>query len=84
MPRPRIIVAHSLAPSTSDQDQFVPLLNTIEDKASADAGYCSEANLQALAARDISGYIATGRAKHSSDVKTFLPDCLRWASLAPW
>lgn len=72
----QIIVAHSLTPSTSDQDQFVPLLDTIEDnldrkprEASADAGYCSEANLQALAARDISGYIATGRAKHPSDVK---------------
>jgi transposase len=72
----QIIVAHGLTPSMSDQDQFVPLLDTIEDnldrkprEASADAGYCSEANLQALAARDISGYIATGRAKHPSDVK---------------
>ena len=72
----QIIVAHSLTPSTSDQDQFVPLLDTTEDnldrkprEASADAGYCSEANLAALAARDIRGYIATGRAKHPSDVK---------------
>jgi transposase len=72
----QIIVAHGLTPSMSDQDQFVPLLDTTEDnldrkprEASADAGYCSEANLQALAARDISGYIATGRAKHPSDVK---------------
>jgi transposase len=72
----QIIVAHGLTPSMSDQDQFVPLLDTIEDnldrkprEASADAGYCSEANLQALAARDIRGYIATGRAKHPSDVK---------------
>ena len=72
----QIIVAHGLTPSMSDQDQFVPLLDTTEDnldrkprEASADAGYCSEANLAALAARDIRGYIATGRAKHPSDVK---------------
>lgn len=67
----QIIVAHGLTPSMSDQDQLVPLVDTIEDhlgrrpkQASADAGYCSEANLAALAARDISGYVATGRAKH--------------------
>ena len=72
----QIIVAHGLTPSTSDQDQLVPLLDTIEDhlgrkpkEASADAGYCSEANLAAVAARDISGYIATGRAKRPADVK---------------
>jgi transposase len=72
----QIIVAHGLTPSTSDQDQLVPLLDTIEDhlgrkpkQASADAGYCSEANLAAVAARDISGYIATGRAKRPADVK---------------
>ena len=33
-------------------------------EASADAGYCSEANLKALRKRRISGYVAIGRAKH--------------------
>ena len=33
-------------------------------QASADSGYLSEANLAALAVREIDGYIATGRAKH--------------------
>lgn len=72
----QIIVAHGLTPSTSDQDQLVPLVDSIEDnlgrkpnEASADAGYCSEANLAALADRDISAYIATGRAKHPGEVK---------------
>jgi transposase len=72
----QIIVAHGLTHSMSDQDQLVPLLDAIEDnlgrkpkEASADAGYLSEANLQALAARSISGYIATGRAKHPGEVK---------------
>ena len=30
---------------------------------SADAGYCSEANLEALESRSIDGYVATGRAR---------------------
>ena len=52
----QIIVAHSLTQSMSDQDQLVPLIDGIKDnlgrkpkEASADAGYCSEANLAALA-----------------------------------
>lgn len=72
----QIIVAHSLTPSTSDQDQLVPLVDQIEQnlgrkpkEASADAGYCSEANLAALADREIAAYVATGRAKHPADVK---------------
>lgn len=72
----QIIVAHGLTPNTSDQDQLVPLVESIEDnlgrrpkEASADAGYCSEANLAALADRQISAYIAIGRAKHPGQVK---------------
>ena len=58
----------------SDQDQLVPLVDAIKDnlgrnpkEASADAGYCSEANLAALAERDVSAYLAIGRAKHPAD-----------------
>lgn len=72
----QIIVAHGLTHGMSDQDQLVPLVDGIEEnlgrkpkQASADAGYCSEANLEALADRDISAYLATGRAKHPADVK---------------
>ena len=60
----------------SDQDQLVPLIDGIKDnlgrkpkEASADAGYCSEANLAALAERKVAAYLATGRAKHAADVK---------------
>jgi transposase len=70
----QIIVAHNLTHSTSDQDQLVPLIDGIEAnlgrlprEASADAGYCSEANLAALAARDVRPYIATGRAKRPAE-----------------
>jgi transposase len=72
----QIIVAHGLTESMSDQHQLVPLMDGIKDalgrkpkEASADAGYCSEANLAALAEREVSAYIATGRAKHAAQAK---------------
>ena len=72
----QIIVEHGLTPSTSDQDQLVALVDGIEKnlgrkpaEASADAGYCSEANLAAFDARGIKAYVATGRAKHPADAK---------------
>jgi transposase/CRP-like cAMP-binding protein len=72
----QVIVAHALTQSASDQDQITVLIDGIQAnlgarprEASADAGYCSEANLQALADRNIAGYIATGRAKHAADDK---------------
>ena len=61
----QIIVAHELTPSMSDQGQLTPLADGVEHnlgrrpkEVSADAGYCSEANLQALADRGVSAYIA--------------------------
>jgi|SRR5579883_229725 transposase len=72
----QIIVAHGLTASMSDHDQLVELLDGIEanlgakpKEASADSGYLSEPNLQAMAARDISAYVAVGRAKHPADGK---------------
>jgi transposase len=72
----QIIVAHGLTAGMSDQDQLVPLVDQIEatlgrkpKETSADAGYLSEANLQALADREIGAYIATGRAKHPDKAK---------------
>src|SRR5204863_7235283 len=53
-----------------DCAQLVPMTDAIEtnlgrkpDQLSADAGYCSEANLEALENRNIDGYVATGRAR---------------------
>ena len=72
----QIIVAHGLTNGQSDQAQLVPRLDDIKahlgrlpKQASADAGYCSEANLGALAARHIEGYVAVARAKHAADAK---------------
>jgi|SRR5215467_5168258 len=72
----QIIVAHGLTESMSDHGQLVGLIDRIgadlgakPKEASADAGYCSEANLEALADREISAYLATGRAKHPAEAK---------------
>jgi len=73
----QIIVAQTLTNSSSDQAQLTPLLNGIKanldrnpDEVSADAGYCSDANLRTLKRRRIDGYIATGRQKHGTKSAT--------------
>jgi transposase len=73
----QIIVAHALGNNGSDQAQFAPLLDAIKanlgnnpDEVSADAGYCSAANLRTLSRRRINGYIATGRQKHGAGSAT--------------
>ncbi len=67
----QVIVAQGLTENAADSGQLVPLVDAIKAKTgrkprevSADVGYCSEANLAALEARRIRGYIATGRQKH--------------------
>ena len=56
--------------SPVDCAQLVPMSDAIEtnlgrkpEQLSADAGYCSEANLEALESRSIDSYVATGRAR---------------------
>jgi transposase len=66
----QIIVAHEVTQSPVDCAQLVPMTDAIETnlgrkpaQLSADAGYCSEANLEALENRNIDAYVATGRAR---------------------
>src|SRR6187399_450930 len=73
----QIIVAQTLTSSSSDQAQLAPLLDGIRanlgtnpDEVSADAGYCSAANLRTIKRRRIEGYIATGRQKHGTTSAT--------------
>jgi Transposase DDE domain/Transposase domain (DUF772) len=73
----QIIVAHGLTNDGSDQAQLTPLLDAIQThsgrepkEVSADAGYCSEANLAALAARGVRGYVASGRQRHGQAAAT--------------
>ncbi|HZC98358.1 MAG TPA: transposase, partial [Bradyrhizobium sp.] len=70
----QIIVAHGLTQSMSDCPQLVPLVDAVRAnlgrkprEISADAGYCSEDNLLALATRKIHAFVATGRAKHPAE-----------------
>ena len=67
----QVIVAQGLTNNAADAGQLIGLIDAIEAhlgkkprEVSADVGYCSEANLAALEARRIRGYIATGRQKH--------------------
>jgi transposase len=73
----QVIVAHGLSDVGNDQQQFSPMLDAIEantgdlpDELSADAGYCSEANLERLEQKQVSGYVATGRQKHGEAAAT--------------
>ena len=67
----QIIVAHELTQCGNGvRASLVPLIKAVNNlgrkpaQASADSGYCSEANLEALEAHGIDGYVAPGRAKH--------------------
>jgi len=73
----QIIVAQRLQSSPGDAGGLLPLVDDVERslgakprEVSADAGFCSEANLQALHDRDIRPYIAVGRARHDSGTPT--------------
>lgn len=73
----QVIVACTLNNEQSDQEQLEPLVDQIEEnlgqrpcEVSADAGYCSESNLEALETRGIRGYVATGRQKHGTTSAT--------------
>jgi transposase len=68
----QIIVAQHVTQSAADAGELVPLidavganLGTMPKQASADSGYCSEANLEAMEKRNVDAYVATGRAKHA-------------------
>jgi transposase len=66
----QIIVAQDVTQSAVDSGQLAPMTDAVEtnlgrkpEQLSADAGYCSEANIEALETRGIEGYVATGRAR---------------------
>jgi len=68
----QIIVAANLNNMAADAPQLVPMVNLVHKnlgrhprEISADAGYCSETNLEALAARPVEAFIATGKMHRS-------------------
>jgi transposase len=73
----QIIVAQHVTPAAPDVQQLVPVVTALTtalrrkpEQVLADAGYWSESNVQALAAKGIEPFIATGRRKHSAPAPT--------------
>jgi hypothetical protein len=67
----QVIVGQDVSERQNDHDDLLPVLDEVAEdlgcypsEASADANYCSEANLAGLEARGIRGYVATGRREH--------------------
>ena len=67
----QIIVAHGLSNCSVDSGQLEPMVKAIRVNTgrnpaqfSADAGYCSDANLAALDNQKINAFVATGRQRH--------------------
>jgi len=73
----QVVVACCVTSKQNDHGELVPLVDVIKGQTgtyptelSADAGYCSEANLEALEDRGVNAYIATGRQKHGQSSAT--------------
>lgn len=67
----QLIVGHAVTQETNDKKQLMPMITTIEQQSGdtpsqllADAGYCSDVNLAAIADTDIDAYISTRKQKH--------------------
>jgi transposase len=67
----QLIVGHAVTQETNDKKQLLPMITAIEQQSGdtptqllADAGYCSDENLAALANTTIDAYISTRKQKH--------------------
>jgi hypothetical protein len=67
----QFIVGQAVTQETNDKKQLVPMIATITQQSGstpsvllADAGYCSDENLAAIAATEIDAYISTRKQKH--------------------
>ncbi len=67
----QLIVGQAVTQDTNDKKQLLPMIRTIVQQSGAlpthllaDAGYCSDENLAAIAATPIDAYISTRKQKH--------------------
>jgi transposase len=67
----QLIVGQAVTQETNDKKQLMPMITTIEQQSGdtpsqllADAGYCSDVNLTAIADTTIDAYISTRKQKH--------------------
>lgn len=67
----QLIIGQAVTQDTNDKQQLMPMITTIEEQSGitptqllADAGYCSDANIAAIADTPIDAYISTRKQKH--------------------
>ena len=67
----QLIVGQAVTQETNDKQQLIPMITIIEEQSGdtptqllADAGYCSDANLTAIADTTIDAYISTRKQTH--------------------
>jgi len=67
----QLIVGHAVTQETNDKKQLLPMITLIAQQTGdtpsqvlADAGYCSDANITAIADTPIDAYISTRKQKH--------------------
>jgi len=67
----QLIIGQTVSQETNDKRQLLPMITIIEEQSGvtpthllADAGYCSDENLAAIAATPIDAYISTRKQKH--------------------
>jgi transposase len=67
----QLIIGQAVTQETNDKKQLMPMITTIEAQSGdtptqllADAGYCSDANLAAIADTPIDAYVSTRKQKH--------------------
>jgi transposase len=76
----QLIVGQTVTQAANDKQQLVPVVKAIEQQSGqkahevlADAGYCSEKNLQNLERRKIEGFIATAKQTHGARAEPCKP-----------
>jgi len=67
----QLIIGQAVTQETNDKQQLMPMITTIEEQSGAtptqllaDAGYCSDENLAAIADTTLDVYISTRKQKH--------------------
>jgi transposase len=67
----QLIVGQAVTQETNDKKQLMPMITTIEQQSGdtpsqvlADAGYCSDESLTAIAATGIDAYVSTRKQRH--------------------
>jgi transposase len=67
----QLIIGQAVTQETNDKKQLLPMITTIEEQSGdiptqllADAGYCSDENLAAIAETPLDVYISTRKQKH--------------------